>query len=237
MSVETPIVDTWLAAVLGADATLASLAPCQQIGIVATGGTFTLTFNGQTTAPIAFNAPVIGIGSVQAALEALSTVGSKQTLVFNRAVAGWTVVFIGNLANTVLPITGNGAGLTGPGAALTISQQARVWPDVAPQLVPFPYLITQAQSAIDVIATGPYRVMVGTQYLVKGITQGQYYSPNLIAIANRIDSLLQAKAADSVTGGGRIVSCVRQRPFRLTEASNGVQYRQLGGIYEINVQA
>lgn len=237
MAVETPIVDTWLAGLLGTDPTLAALAPASQIGIVATDGTFTLTFNGQTTAPIAYSAPVIGIGSVQAALEALSTVGTKQTLVFNRAVAGWSVVFIGTLANTPLLLSGNGVGLTGPGAALSVQPQARVWSDVAPQGVPFPYIITQAQSAVDVIATGPYRVMVGMIYLVKVLIQGQYYSANQIAMANRIDSLLQGVKADSVSGGGRIVSCVRQRPFRLTEATNGVQYRQLGGIYDINVQA
>lgn len=235
--VETPIVDTWLAGVLGTDPTLASLAPCMSVGIVATGGTFTLTFNGQTTVPIAYNAPPIGVGSVQAALEALSTVGSKQTLVYSRATPGWSVVFIGNLANTPLLLSGNSLGLSGPGAALSVMPQARVWSDAAPQGTPLPYIITQAQSAIDVVATGPYRVMVATIYLVKGIAQGQYYSATLQQIANRIDSLIQAQKADSVSGGGRIVSCVRQRPFRLTEASNGVQYRQLGGIYEINVQA
>src|SRR5262245_46081762 len=37
-----------------------------------TGGTFTLTFGGQTTAPIAYNATAV---QVQAALEALSTIG------------------------------------------------------------------------------------------------------------------------------------------------------------------
>jgi len=237
MSVETPIVDTWLASVLGADPTLAALAPCQQIGVVATGGTFTLTFGTQTTVPIAFNAPPIGVGSVQAALEALSSTGTKQTLVFSREVAGWTVVFIGNLANTLSPITGNGAGLTGPNQALSITQRARVWSDVAPQGAPFPYIITQAQSAVDVVAIGPYRIMVDTQYLVKGIAQGQTYSAILQQIANRIDALIHAQRADTVAGGGRIVSCVRQRPFRLTEATNGVQYRQLGGIYEINVQS
>jgi hypothetical protein len=127
--------------------------------------------------------------------------------------------------------------VTGPGAALNVQPIARVWSDVAPQGVPFPYIITQSQSAVDVIAIGPIRVMANTIYLVKGIAQGQYYSPALVSIANRIDSLLQAQKADSVSGGGRIVSCVRQRPFRLTEATNGVQYRQLGGIYDINVQA
>jgi len=237
MAVETPIVDTWLAGLLGTDPTLAGLAPCAQIGIVATGGTFTLTFNSQTTAPIAFNAPVIGVGSVQAALEALSTVGSKQTLVFNRKVAGWTIVFIGSLTNTALLLSGSGVGLTGPGAALSVQPQARVWPDVAPQGTPFPYIITQNQTTLDVVATGPIRVMANTSYLVKANIQGQYYSDAQIAMANRIDALLQATKADSVSGGGRIVSCVRQREFRLTETTNGVQYRQLGGIYEINVQS
>ncbi|MGB2810011.1 MAG: flagellar filament capping protein FliD [Sedimentisphaerales bacterium] len=40
----------------------------------ATAGTFTLTYDGQTTAAIAFNAPVSGVGSVQEALEALTNV-------------------------------------------------------------------------------------------------------------------------------------------------------------------
>ena len=39
----------------------------------ATGGTFTLTFNGQTTAPLAFNATAAQIAS---ALEALSNIGA-----------------------------------------------------------------------------------------------------------------------------------------------------------------
>ena len=40
----------------------------------ATGGTFTLTFNGQTTAPLAWNATA---AQVDAALEALSNVGAN----------------------------------------------------------------------------------------------------------------------------------------------------------------
>lgn len=237
MAVETLYIDTWLASVLGSDATLATLAPCQQISITATGGTFTLTFNGQTTVPISYSAPVIGTGSVQAAVEALSTVGAKQTLVFNREVAGWTIVFVNTLANTLLPLTANGAGLTGPGAVVSVAQRARVWSDVAPQGVPFPYIVTGQQSAVDVIATGPYRVMVTCLYLVKAITGGQYYSAAIQQMANRIDTLLQATKADSVPGGGRIISCIRQRPFRLPEITNGIQYRHLGGIYEINTQS
>ena len=39
----------------------------------ATGGTFTLTFNGQTTAPLPFNATA---AQIDAALEALSNIGA-----------------------------------------------------------------------------------------------------------------------------------------------------------------
>lgn len=41
-----------------------------------TGGAYTLTYDGQTTGNIAYNAPATGAGSVQSALQALSTVGS-----------------------------------------------------------------------------------------------------------------------------------------------------------------
>jgi flagellar hook-associated protein 2 len=43
---------------------------------VATDGTFTLTYDGQTTAPIDFDAPLTGAGSIQEALEALSNVNT-----------------------------------------------------------------------------------------------------------------------------------------------------------------
>ena len=46
------------------------------LGGAPTGGTFVLTFAGQTTAPIAYDAPAHGPGSIEEALEALSTIGS-----------------------------------------------------------------------------------------------------------------------------------------------------------------
>ena len=48
----------------------------------ATGGTFTLTFDGQTTAPIAFNATA---AAIQAALEALSNIEPGDVVVDRRA--------------------------------------------------------------------------------------------------------------------------------------------------------
>jgi RHS repeat-associated protein len=87
-----------------------------------TGGTFTLTFNGQTTSAIAYNASA---ATVQSALQALSTIGSGNALVASPTGSGWIVRFAGTLAGAVQPaITGNGSGLTGgtnPSVAITVT--------------------------------------------------------------------------------------------------------------------
>jgi hypothetical protein len=81
-----------------------------------TGGTFTLSFAGQITAPIAFNASA---AAVQAALEALSIISAG-----NVSVSGagpFTVSFVNALATTPVPtIVGNGTNLTG-GTAPSVS--------------------------------------------------------------------------------------------------------------------
>jgi len=78
-----------------------------------TGGTFTLTFGGQTTAGIAYNATA---AQVQSALEALSSIGSGNVSCSGGALPGSavSVTFQGTLGNTDHPLmTANSAGLTG----------------------------------------------------------------------------------------------------------------------------
>ncbi|MCM6777930.1 hypothetical protein NDR87_31470 [Nocardia sp. CDC159] len=91
-----------------------------------TGGTFTLTFSGQTTANIAYNAAA---AAVESALEALSTIGTG-----NIAVTGsgpWACEFVGDLAGVNQPLmTGSGAGLTGgtsPSVTVTETQAGGVY--------------------------------------------------------------------------------------------------------------
>jgi hypothetical protein len=86
-----------------------------------TGGTFTLSYGGQTTAPIPFNASAAQVAS---ALQALSSIGSSANL----TTAGGpfpgsaiTVTFGGLLGNQPQPVmTANSAGLTG-GATPTVT--------------------------------------------------------------------------------------------------------------------
>jgi hypothetical protein len=83
-----------------------------------TGGTFTLTWKGFTTTPIAFNAT--GPIGVQAALRALFPIGAAGVTVTGPASGPYIVTFAGPLATGAQPaISGNGALLTGAGVQPT----------------------------------------------------------------------------------------------------------------------
>ena len=80
-------------------------------GTAATGGNFTLTFNGETTTTIAYNASA---GTVQSALEGLASYSSGDFTVTGSAGGPWTVEFTGTLAGTNVSImTIDVSGLTG----------------------------------------------------------------------------------------------------------------------------
>jgi hypothetical protein len=78
---------------------------------VPTGGTFTLTFGGETTAGIAFNATA---AAIQAALEALPSLSAGDVTVTGSAGGPYTVTFGGRLAGqNVAAMTASGSGFTG----------------------------------------------------------------------------------------------------------------------------
>lgn len=64
---------------------------------VPTGGTFTLSFDGQSTTAIAFNAAA---AAVETALRALTNIGSTGVTVAGAAGGPYTITFAGTLANT-----------------------------------------------------------------------------------------------------------------------------------------
>ncbi len=79
-----------------------------------TGGTYTLTFNAETTAGIAYNASA---ATVLAALEGLATPVPGDFTVTGAAGGPWTVTFTGAYAaSNVTAMTGSGASLTGGGS-------------------------------------------------------------------------------------------------------------------------
>lgn len=100
----------------------------QTVTISATGGTFTLTFSGNTTAAIAWNAAA---SAVQTALEALASIGTGNVSVSGSAGGPYSVTYIGDLGLTnVAAMTASGASLTGGAGTVTIATPtAGVAPD------------------------------------------------------------------------------------------------------------
>jgi len=84
-----------------------------------TGGTFTLTFNGQTTAAIAWNAPATGAGSVRRALNQLSNIAPGDVGVQLDARV-YTITFTQNWGYQDVPQMTCTSSLTGTGASCTV---------------------------------------------------------------------------------------------------------------------
>lgn len=97
-----------------------------------TGGTFTLTFDGQTTSAIAYNASA---ATVQTALEALSTIGTGNVLCAGGALPGTaiSITFRNALAYMNVPAITTTDSLTGgtsPASAITTSTAGSGGPNV-----------------------------------------------------------------------------------------------------------
>jgi hypothetical protein len=86
-----------------------------------TGGTFTLSFSGQTTTAIAYNATA---PQVQAALDALSTIGAGGVSVSVATPSGWLVEFSGSgFANAQQALlTGTGTNLVGTVKTVAVAE-------------------------------------------------------------------------------------------------------------------
>lgn len=111
-----------------------------------TGGTFTLTYSGQTTAGIAWDATA---AVTQAALEALSNIAPGDVVVRGGPfpASAVTVDFTGTLAATnVAQMTGSAASLTGGTPVLTIATVSAGGATEAIQRAHFRYLATIVRS-------------------------------------------------------------------------------------------
>jgi hypothetical protein len=85
----------------------------------ATGGTFTLTFSGQTTTDLDFDATA---AEVESALEALTSIGAGNVSVTGDNGGPWTVELTGDLAETnVSKITGDSSNLTSTSEIQTVT--------------------------------------------------------------------------------------------------------------------
>lgn len=87
------------------------------VGGGASGGTFTLSFAGQTTAPIPFGATA---DQVQEVLEALSSIGHEQVFVLPSG-AAYTIQFLGSLAGEPQPQLSADASSLTPSGSISVT--------------------------------------------------------------------------------------------------------------------
>ena len=83
------------------------------LGGAATGGTFTITFNGQTTAAINWNDSA---ATATSKFEAISTLGSGNAVITIPSTTTYVITFTGDLAGTDLNQVTVSSSLTNPGA-------------------------------------------------------------------------------------------------------------------------
>jgi hypothetical protein len=124
----------------------------QSVVVDATGGTFTLSFNSQTTGPIAFDAAP---SAVQSALEALSNFAPGDVSVTGSA-SNYNVEFTGVYAATnVNQLVGNGANLTGGAATVTVDSVTQGSPAQPAQTVGQQDVYERQSGATTHLSIGP----------------------------------------------------------------------------------
>lgn len=114
----------------------------------------------------------------------------------------------------------------------------RVYSGIAPVGATEPYVVVQEQSPGSEVlyAIGAEPVWIDPLVLVKAVKATGSWS-ELMPVVKVLHSVLQdfkATAAD-----GSILSCLRERPFKLIEIPStpgGKQYRHLGNAYRVLAQ-
>jgi hypothetical protein len=120
------------------------------------------------------------------------------------------------------------------GDAELMSGVTGVFADVAPEGTAFPFVVFSFQSGRDTVGLGGTRIFTGATYQVKVISDKPSYGA-IKALANRIDAVLHQ--ASGAVADGTVISSVREEPVRYTETTAGKQFRHLGGLYRLQVQA
>ena len=111
-----------------------------------------------------------------------------------------------------------------------------VYSYVAPDTATDPFVVfSYANDGEDEQGVGGVRLYSVMRYTIRAVAMCETFS-SLATIADQIDTLLHGKFAAGPSGGV-IVECIRLRPFAAVEVlEGGIQYRQLGGVYQLRVQ-
>jgi hypothetical protein len=131
-------------------------------------------------------------------------------------------------------LTGSQALATAIGVALSVVP-ARVWADVAPGTAAEPFAVYSAGDSTDYQAMGLQdRLATTVPLTVRWVAQGRAFDP-LVGVVRATYDLLHGAADVGLAGGGRILTCQRVRGIAYVERSDGIDYRNLGHVFDVVV--
>lgn len=121
-------------------------------------------------------------------------------------------------------------------ATLVALATGGIYADIAPSTATYPLVLYNIMSSTIRLVTGGSKLWEEILAEVKGIDKLQNYAA-LVAIANRIDTLLHLAPPQAISGG-TLQDCVSDGGVkRVDPPSNAISYAQLGSRYRIHCQA
>ncbi len=111
----------------------------------------------------------------------------------------------------------------------------RLWDAPPDTNAPEPFVIVDVAEPRDVNTVPMVEVMVRAEVTVKVVGRAESWEvlgPAYVAI----HGALQGTSSVPLNGGGMALTCRRLRAIAYPETTNGVEYRHLGGTYEVFAQ-
>lgn len=115
------------------------------------------------------------------------------------------------------------------------SAAERIWDNPPPSDARLPYLYVFTSDPIDQGGVGMAEVMATTELTVQVIDQADGYEA-LQPLATALHQTLHGALNVPLNGGGWMLSSRRVRQVAYPERTDGIQYRHLGGTYQVTVQ-
>lgn len=111
----------------------------------------------------------------------------------------------------------------------------RLWDSTPPPEADLPYVDISVGTPADVNTVPMVEVMVRAEVTVKVVSQAEAYDP-LVPVYLAIHAALQGRVSVPLSGDGVVLSSRRLRSIAYPEQTNGIEYRHLGGTYEVFAQ-
>lgn len=123
-------------------------------------------------------------------------------------------------------------------ASLGETQQTvatRIWDSTPPPSARLPYIALVVPDPQDLGGVAMAEVMARGYLTAKVVGQEEAYDP-LAPIARAIHLALHGRVNVPIPGGGTLLTSRRVRSIAYPEQADGIEYRHLGGMYEVIAQ-